>query len=47
MTGKGFDPALVAETQKNTSYLLEMIETLAPKHYTGLVKTVCLKTPEA
>lgn len=37
MTGKGFDPALVAETQKNTSYLLEMIAALAPKHYAGLV----------
>ncbi|GAJ96248.1 AAA family ATPase [Rhizobium rhizogenes] len=38
MTGKGFDPALVAETQKNTAYLLEMIATLAPKHHAGLVK---------
>lgn len=35
-TGKTFDPALVAETQKNTTYLLEMIETLAPLHYRGL-----------
>jgi hypothetical protein len=38
MTGKGFDPALVAETQKNAAYLLEMIEALAPKHHSGLVK---------
>ncbi len=38
MTGKGFDPALVAETQKNTAYLLEMIAALAPKHHAGLVK---------
>lgn len=38
MTGKGFDPALVGETQKNTKYLLEMIESLAPKHFTGLVE---------
>jgi hypothetical protein len=38
MTGKGFDPALVAETQKNVSHLLEMIATLAPKHHAGLVK---------
>lgn len=38
MTGKAFDPALVAETQKNTAYLLEMIATLAPKHHAGLVK---------
>jgi wobble nucleotide-excising tRNase len=37
MTGKGFDPSLVAETQKNIAYLLEMIEILAPKHYNGLV----------
>ncbi|RKQ70615.1 AAA family ATPase [Oceanibaculum indicum] len=35
-TGKGFDPALVAETQKNTSYLLEMIKSVAPLHYEGL-----------
>jgi len=38
MTGKGFDPALVAETQKNAAYLIEMIATLAPKHHAGLVK---------
>ena len=35
-TGKGFDPALVAESQKNTKYLLEMIKAVAPLHYTGL-----------
>ncbi|KAB2698702.1 AAA family ATPase [Ochrobactrum sp. Kaboul] len=35
-TGKGFDPALVAETQKNTAFLLEMIEKIAPLHYSGL-----------
>jgi wobble nucleotide-excising tRNase len=35
-TGKGFDPSLVAETQKNTTYLLEMIEAVAPLHYKGL-----------
>lgn len=35
-TGKGFDPALVAETQKNAAYLLEMIEKVAPLHYNGL-----------
>jgi wobble nucleotide-excising tRNase len=35
-TGKGFDPALVAETQKNVGYLLEMIKTTAPPHYGGL-----------
>ena len=37
-TGKGFDPALVAETQKNTTYLLEMIQSVAPLHYAGLEK---------
>lgn len=37
-TGKGFDPALVAEAQKNTTYLLEMIEAVAPLHYVGLKK---------
>jgi len=36
MTGKGFDPALVAETQKNTTYLLEMIKAVAPDHFDGL-----------
>lgn len=35
-TGKSFDPAIVAETQKNVEYLLEMIETVAPLHYEGL-----------
>jgi wobble nucleotide-excising tRNase len=40
-TGKGFDPALVAETQKNVVYLLEMIKTVAPNHFNGLEK-LCL-----
>lgn len=35
-TGKGFDPALVAETQKNTAHLLELIKHVAPSHYAGL-----------
>lgn len=35
-TGKGFDPALVTETQKNTTYLLEMIKHVAPLHFAGL-----------
>lgn len=35
-TGKSFDPALVAEAQKNTTYLLEMIKSVAPLHYEGL-----------
>lgn len=33
---KGFDPALVAETHKNTAYLLEMIKHVAPVHSPGL-----------
>jgi len=35
-TGKGFDPAVVAESQKNVRHLLEMIESLAPTHFEGL-----------
>lgn len=35
-TGKGFDPAIVAESQKNVKYLLEMIENAAPAHFNGL-----------
>ncbi|MET3828531.1 wobble nucleotide-excising tRNase [Sphingomonas sp. PvP055] len=35
-TGKGFDPAIVAESQKNVKYLLEMIKAVAPTHYQGL-----------
>lgn len=35
-TGKGFDPAIVAETQKNTVHLLDMIKSVAPLHYEGL-----------
>lgn len=35
-TGKSFDPALVAEAQKNIAYLLDMIEALAPLHFQGL-----------
>jgi wobble nucleotide-excising tRNase len=35
-TGKGFDPAIVAESQKNVRFLLEMIESLAAAHYQGL-----------
>lgn len=37
-TGKGFDPAIVAESQKNVTFLLEMIKEVAPLHYDGLVK---------
>ncbi|UZW58239.1 AAA family ATPase (plasmid) [Sphingobium sp. JS3065] len=37
-TGKSFDPALVAEAQKNAEYLLDMIKSVAPLHYEGLRK---------
>lgn len=37
-TGKGFDPALVAETQKNVTYLLEMVKEVAPGHFESLEK---------
>ncbi|MGH1364862.1 MAG: AAA family ATPase [Calditrichia bacterium] len=33
ITGDGFDPSLVPETQKNVEYLLEMMETVFPEHY--------------
>lgn len=36
LTGKGFDPALVAETQKNVKLLLEMIKAVSPIHYSGM-----------
>ena len=39
-TGKGFDPALVPETQNNVKYLLEMIETISPIHYASLKASV-------
>ncbi|MXZ48707.1 MAG: AAA family ATPase [Candidatus Dadabacteria bacterium] len=38
--GKGFDPALVPETQNNVKYLLEMIETVSPIHYASLKASV-------
>lgn len=33
ITGDGFDPSLVPETQKNVQYLLEMMKTVFPEHY--------------
>ena len=39
-TGKGFDPALVPETQNNVKYLLEMIETISPIHYASLKDSI-------
>jgi wobble nucleotide-excising tRNase len=40
ITGSGFDPALVPETQKVVKYLLEMIDAVAPEHYKILVESV-------
>lgn len=37
ITGKGFDPSLVPETQKVVKYLLEFIEATFPEHYKVLV----------
>ncbi len=33
ITGDGFDPSLVPETQKNVQYLLEMMSEVFPEHY--------------
>ncbi len=33
ITGKGFDPCLIPESQKIIKYLLEMIEVTFPEHY--------------
>lgn len=43
VTGSGFDPALVQETQKNVKYLLEMISSVFPEHYSLLEESI--KTP--
>lgn len=40
ITGKGFDPALVPETQKCLKYLFEMMETAFPDHYNYLLEEV-------
>lgn len=40
ITGKGFDPSLVQETQNCVSLLLEMIENVFPLHYNALVKSI-------
>lgn len=39
-TGQGFEPGLVAESQKNVGYLLEMIKAVAPKHYEGMIASI-------
>ncbi|OGT08940.1 MAG: hypothetical protein A2X78_00095 [Gammaproteobacteria bacterium GWE2_37_16] len=40
ITGKGFDPSLVMETQKNVKYLLEMMENVFPEHFTILKASI-------
>lgn len=40
ITGKGLNPSLVPETQKNVKYLLELIEQTFPEHYTILVDSI-------
>jgi wobble nucleotide-excising tRNase len=39
-TGQGFEPGLVQESQKNAAYLLEMIKSLAPEHYEGMMASI-------
>lgn len=40
ITGGGFDPALVPETQKNVKYLLELMCEVFPEHYKILEESV-------
>jgi wobble nucleotide-excising tRNase len=40
ITGSGFDPALVPETQKNVAHLLEMMKTVFPEHYRILEESI-------
>lgn len=40
ITGKGFDPSLVPETQNNVKYLLEMMEAVFEDHYKILVESI-------
>lgn len=40
ITGAGFDPSLVPETQKCLKYLRELIEATFPEHYKYLVESV-------
>lgn len=38
ITGSGFDPSLVQESEKNVKYLLNMIENIFPEHYQILIE---------
>ena len=40
ITGKGFEPSLVEETQKNVKYLCEMMEAVFPEHFRILKETI-------
>jgi wobble nucleotide-excising tRNase len=40
ITGKGFDPSLIPETQKNVKYLLDMMEKVFPDHFTILKSSI-------
>lgn len=40
ITGSGFDPSLVEETQKNVKYLLELMEETFPEHYRCLIESI-------
>lgn len=40
ITGSGFDPSLVPETQKNVSYLLEMMKAVFPEHFDILENSI-------
>lgn len=45
ITGKGFDPSLVQESQNNVKYLMEMMETVFPEHYNILKNLVSGSNP--
>jgi hypothetical protein len=40
ITGKGFDPSLVSESQNVIAYMLEMMRTVFPGHYAVLENSV-------
>ncbi|MCL4272252.1 MAG: AAA family ATPase [Anaerolineales bacterium] len=45
ITGKGFDPSLVSESQNVITYLLEMMQTVFPSHYEVLENSVRTSEP--
>ena len=40
ITGNGFDPSLIQESQNNVKYLLEMMKDVFPVHYRILEDSV-------